>query len=381
MQDQSVPVTASEDGSSVSQPQVTPPFPSHPIWGAAHPPIVAGYGPYTKIGTDVLYDSLPCNKPFSSDSNDSNSDLDNLHYTATSFNTSTNSSKGSAHVVSGDKSPNIYGPDRWNKNLRGQASRGGVDALGPVTDEEHSMEVSDADTDRLLALADDEESEITLSPSSSSPSSVSGINPVVPLPDFPHRPIVSHPPIPSVCARPRLPTAPANCLSLPSPLLCRPTRPPFPSELPRPALPLTRATAPRLPRPFTPVCTPSPSELPRPALPPMATTPRPVQPLMSVQTRPFSTPRPKSFRCRPFMYKSKPKSKQARPPPLPISCHQRLLSFLLLNLVINHQWLLGPPLLFMLHCHQRLLGPLPRHLPTCQQLPHPHPPSDAISGS
>ena len=48
-QDQSVPVTASEDGSSVSQPQVTPPFPSHPIWGAAHPPVVAGYGPYTKL--------------------------------------------------------------------------------------------------------------------------------------------------------------------------------------------------------------------------------------------------------------------------------------------------------------------------------------------
>merc|ERR1711888_69996 len=97
-------------------------------------------------------------------------------------------------------------------------------------------------TDRLLSLADDEESEDTLSEdsdlsqdqvkviraelatksvsltqswpqspqASSSPNSVSGISPVVPLPDRPHRPIVSHPPIPSVCTRPRLPTFPTK---------------------------------------------------------------------------------------------------------------------------------------------------------------------------
>ena len=41
-QDQPAPVTASEDFSSVSQPQVTSPFPSHPIVGAAHPPVVPG---------------------------------------------------------------------------------------------------------------------------------------------------------------------------------------------------------------------------------------------------------------------------------------------------------------------------------------------------
>ena len=43
--DQPVPVTVSEEVSSVSQPQVTPPFPSHSIFGAAHPPVVPGYGP------------------------------------------------------------------------------------------------------------------------------------------------------------------------------------------------------------------------------------------------------------------------------------------------------------------------------------------------
>ena len=211
----------------------------------------------------------------------------------------------------------MYGPDRWNHHLRGQTSGVGVDALGRVTDEERSMEVSDADTDRLLSLADDEESEVTLSEdsdlsqdqvevirsepatksvsltqswpqspqsSSSSANSVAGISPVVPIPDRPHRPIVSLPPIPRVCARPRLPNHLSNPFSQPSPPLFRPTRPPFPSELSRPALPLR------------------------------ATSPRPVRPLMSVQTRPFSTPGPKSFACRPFVYK---KPKQTMPPPYP----------------------------------------------------------------
>merc|ERR1711888_430502 len=139
-------------------PQVTPPFPSHPIFGAAHPPVVPGYGPFTTTGVNVLFNSLPCHQPFSTEENDSSSELNNLQYTSTSFNTSTNSSVGSARVASGGNSPPIFGPDRWEKHLRGQASRGCVDALGLVTDEEKSMEVSDADTDRLLSLADDEES-------------------------------------------------------------------------------------------------------------------------------------------------------------------------------------------------------------------------------
>ena len=50
--DQPVPVTVSEDCSSVSQ--VTPSFPSHPIFGAAHPPVVPGYGPFTTTGVPII---------------------------------------------------------------------------------------------------------------------------------------------------------------------------------------------------------------------------------------------------------------------------------------------------------------------------------------
>ena len=139
--DQPVPVTVSEDCSSVSQPQVTQSFPSHPIFGAAHPPVVPGYGPFTNTGVNVLFNSLPCNQPFSTEQNDSSSELNNLQYTATSFNTSSDSSVGSACVASGGNSPPIYGPNRWERHLRGQASGGGLDALGPVTDKEYSMEV------------------------------------------------------------------------------------------------------------------------------------------------------------------------------------------------------------------------------------------------
>merc|ERR1711888_81738 len=127
-----------------------------------------------------------------------------LQYVATnSFNISSSSSMGSARVASGDK-PTIYGPDRWTQHLGGQTSRGEVDILGPITDEERSAEMlSDADTDKLLSFADDEESEVTLSEdsnmsqgqnrviraelsspqSSSSPNSISGISPVVPIPN------------------------------------------------------------------------------------------------------------------------------------------------------------------------------------------------------
>ena len=42
-QDQPATVTAEEDFNSEPQSQVTPPFPSHPIFGAAHPPVVGGY--------------------------------------------------------------------------------------------------------------------------------------------------------------------------------------------------------------------------------------------------------------------------------------------------------------------------------------------------
>ena len=58
MQDQTASVTAAEDFSSVSQSQVTSPFPSHSIFGAAHPPVVPGFGPYTPIGSDVLFNSV-----------------------------------------------------------------------------------------------------------------------------------------------------------------------------------------------------------------------------------------------------------------------------------------------------------------------------------
>merc|ERR1711888_221089 len=116
--------------------QVTPPLPSHPIFGAAHPPVVPGYCPYTNIGINMLYNSLPCNQTLSTEQNNSSSELNNLTYTCTSFNTSTNSSEGSAHAASGGHSPPIYGPDRWEKHLRGQAPR--VDVLKPDSDEDDS---------------------------------------------------------------------------------------------------------------------------------------------------------------------------------------------------------------------------------------------------
>ena len=56
-QDQSAAVTAAEGCSSGSQSQVTAPFPSHPIFGNVHPPVVGGYGPYTQICSDVLFDT------------------------------------------------------------------------------------------------------------------------------------------------------------------------------------------------------------------------------------------------------------------------------------------------------------------------------------
>ena len=138
------------------------------------------------------------------------------------------------------------------------------------------MEVSDADTDRLLSLDNEEESEVTLSEvsdlssdrinvtkdqpatksvsltpswpaspqsSSASSNSVVGISPIVPPPI---RSVL--PPLPRVCPRPRLPTLQNNCFQQPSPTLFRPSFPPFPSELSRPALPL-RANTPRPVRP------------------------------------------------------------------------------------------------------------------------------------
>ena len=41
------------------------------IFGAAHPLVVGGYGPYTLTGSNVLYNSLPCNQSFSNLLNDS----------------------------------------------------------------------------------------------------------------------------------------------------------------------------------------------------------------------------------------------------------------------------------------------------------------------
>ena len=111
----------------------------------------------------MLYDSLPCNQTFSTEQNDSSSELNKLPYTCTSFDTSTNTSVGSASVASGGYTPPVFGPDRWEKHLRGQSSRGGVDVLRPDSDEDDSMEVSDADTEILLSRVDDEESEVTLS--------------------------------------------------------------------------------------------------------------------------------------------------------------------------------------------------------------------------
>ena len=277
-----LPTIAEEDYNPEPQSQVNPPFPSHHIFGLSHPPVVGGYGPYTPTGTNVLFNSLPCNQ--TSDSN-TNSDLDNLSYVSTNFNSSS-SSMGSADVFSGGKPRNQYGPDRWTMHLEGQTSRGNVDILAPLTDEERSTEVSDARTDELLSAADDEESEDSdlsqvrviraksdsrpqTPQSSSSSNSVSGISP-----------------------RPRLPTLPTDYRAHSYPPLFRPTHSPFSSELPRHALPLTRATAPRLPRPFTPARTLTPSELSRPARPFKASTPLYVRPPFSELTRPFATPRP-----------------------------------------------------------------------------------------
>ena len=90
--------TPTTDSDSV--PQVTPPFPSHPIFGMAHPPVLPQWGPFTSTGITVLYDSLPCNQTFSTEQNDSSSELNKLPYTCTSFDTSTNSSVGSARAAS-----------------------------------------------------------------------------------------------------------------------------------------------------------------------------------------------------------------------------------------------------------------------------------------
>ena len=143
---------------------------------------------------------------------------------------------GSAHVASGGHAPPVFGPDHWENHLRGHASGGNVELLNLDPDEDDSMEVSDAVTERLLSFDKDEESEFTLSevssissdkinvskeppatksvsvtpswPVSSLPSPVSsnpvvGINPAVP------RPFKSvRPPSLRVCPRPRLPNSP-----------------------------------------------------------------------------------------------------------------------------------------------------------------------------
>ena len=73
-----LPTIAEEDCNPEPQSQVTPPFPSHPTFGGAHPPVVGGYGPYTPTGSDVLFNSLPCNQSFSNLLNDSNTNSDLL---------------------------------------------------------------------------------------------------------------------------------------------------------------------------------------------------------------------------------------------------------------------------------------------------------------
>ena len=55
---------------SSSEPQVNPPFPSHPIFGMAHPPVLPPWGPFTNTKITVLYDSLPCNPTFSTVQNE-----------------------------------------------------------------------------------------------------------------------------------------------------------------------------------------------------------------------------------------------------------------------------------------------------------------------
>ena len=104
---QQIPQTVTSDSSSASQ--VNPPFPSHPIFGMAHPPVLPQWSPFTSTEITVLYDSLPCNQTFSTDQNDSSSELNKLPYTCTSFDTSTNSSVGSARAASGGYSPPVLG--------------------------------------------------------------------------------------------------------------------------------------------------------------------------------------------------------------------------------------------------------------------------------
>ena len=104
------PATSTSSSSSV--PQVTPPFPSHPIFGMAHPPVLPQYGPFTNTEITVLYDSLPCNQTTSTFQKDSCSELNNLLYNYTSFETS-NSSVGSAHAASGGHSPPVFGQEHW----------------------------------------------------------------------------------------------------------------------------------------------------------------------------------------------------------------------------------------------------------------------------
>ena len=116
---------------SSSEPQVNPPFPpSSNIFGMAHPPVLPPWGPFTQTEITVLYDSLPCNQTFSTDQIDSSSELNNLPYTCTSFDTSTNTSVGSASIASGGYTPPVFGPDRWDKKSRGQFNWGGCGHAG-----------------------------------------------------------------------------------------------------------------------------------------------------------------------------------------------------------------------------------------------------------
>ena len=93
-----------------SEPQANPPFPPSPgFFGTAHPPVLPPWGPFSYTESTVLYDSLPCNSTYQ---NDSSSELNNLSYNYTSFDSSTNNSVGSACVTSGGYTPPVYGPDR-----------------------------------------------------------------------------------------------------------------------------------------------------------------------------------------------------------------------------------------------------------------------------
>ena len=107
----------------------------------------------------MLYDSLPCNSTSQNDS----SELNNLLYNYTSFDSSTYNTAGSAHAPGGSSTPPVYGPALWEKKSRGQTTGGDVDILTLDYDEDDGMEVSDVETDRLLSCVDADESEVTLS--------------------------------------------------------------------------------------------------------------------------------------------------------------------------------------------------------------------------